>query len=608
MADDVAVWDMTSYFPKLDSPEYRAFDQAHQNKLAAIEANFAEAPALTADSLEVWARLMSDYEDLQAHTSHLGSYLGCLRSADTRDEAVAGAYAALSARSAALSRVGILLGDVLRDATDEDFAALCAHPELHDLGYALSRTRDSARKRMSKEMEALAADLMVNGLDAWGRLYSKVDGALRFELAVEGQETREVPMAWKRSLTQNADPAVRRAALEGSNAAWASVGHVVAASLNAIAGTRLTLYKRRGVAHFLDAACEDSAIERPILDAMMSAVVARQEVARRYLRLKARLLGVERLGFQDTVAPLPLRSPVHISWSEARRRVETAFEHYQPELGAFARHVFDNRWIDAEARDHKRSGGFCTTSAWHRESRIFMTFNHTLGDVQTLAHELGHAYHSHVLRDMRPLARRYPMTLAESASMFAEAVLTDSLLADPQISAQDRAVLLDTRMARAASSLLNIPMRYFFEKSFYEARAHGEQSVSQLNAMMLEAQRECYGDVLDEAQMDPWFWASKLHFYITRVSFYNFPYTFGHLFSQTLFERAHQEGPAFWETYKELLRRTGSASPETITRELLGGSLHDEQFWLDAMAPFDRDLEAFTQAIEDPSLELLSPS
>ncbi len=602
--EEQAVWDMTPYFPSFNGPEYQAFDQEHLKALEGLEAKIEALEPLCGDNVAVWADILLSWEQAVARTSHLMSYLGCLGAADTKDDGVQDALAQFAGRRGTMMRFDAVMCNGLRECSDEAFKALCDVPELEGMAYHLEKLRARASKRMSMEMEALTADLMVDGFGAWGRLYSKVDGALRFELAPEGQPAQQVPMAWKRSLTQSPDPAVRRAALEGSNKAWESMGHVVAASLNAIAGVRLTLYKWRGVDHFLDMACEDSAIDRETLDAMMGAVVKKQEVARRYLRLKAELLGVERLGFQDEACPLPLGEPIKVDWSEARRRVELAFERYNPELGAFARHAFENRWIDAEPRDNKRSGGFCSSSMWLGQSRIFMTYNDTLGDLQTLAHELGHAFHGRVLRDSRPVARMYPMTLAESASMFAEEVMTTAFLEDPNTSPRDRAVLLDTRMKRASSSLLNIPMRYFFEKSFYEERAKGEVSIGRLKELMLAAQRQSYGDALDESQLDPWFWASKLHFYITRVSFYNFPYTFGHLFSHAIFMRATQEGPQFWETYKELLRRTGSASPETIAQDLLGVSLRDEGFWLSSMASFDDDMEQFEAAVRHPEVGL----
>ncbi len=222
-----------------------------------------------------------------------------------------------------------------------------------------------------------------------------------------------------------------------------------------------------------------------------------------------------------------------------------------------------------------------------------MTYDRTLGDLFTLAHELGHAFHGHLMRDMRSWACRYPMTLAETASTFAEQLVIDAVLEDPKASPLERATILDSRMQDAATFLLNIPMRFYFEHAFYEERRHGEVSVGRLKELMLDAQRRCYGDTLAEDELDPWFWASKLHFYITDLSFYNFPYTFGYLFSLGIFARAKAEGPAFLPHYEALLRRAGSASAENVARESIGVDLQQPEFWNESIDRIEADLARF---------------
>ena len=222
-----------------------------------------------------------------------------------------------------------------------------------------------------------------------------------------------------------------------------------------------------------------------------------------------------------------------------------------------------------------------------------MTYNNTLGDVQTLAHELGHAFHNWVMRDLRPMARSYSMTLAETASTFAETLFTDSLLADPATTDIDRAKILDTRLEGAQSFLLNIPMRFIFEKQFYEERANGEVSVSRLKEIMLDAQRQTYGDVLDSEQLDPYFWATKLHFYITGVSFYNFPYSFGYLFSLGVYKRGQEVGEGFHEQYENLLRLTGSDTAENVAKRSLSVDLESKDFWQGSIDIVAEDLAQF---------------
>jgi oligoendopeptidase F len=242
--------------------------------------------------------------------------------------------------------------------------------------------------------------------------------------------------------------------------------------------------------------------------------------------------------------------------------VQESFDAAYPRLGEYFRAAVSRRWLEAEKRPNKRSGAFCTGSPVTREERIYMTFNGTVGDVVTLAHEAGHAWHSHVLGGLRPIARDYPMTLAETASTFAEKILVHGLLAEPGLAPSRRAFLLDMETNHTPAYLLNIPARFLFENRFYEERKSGIVSVSRLCELMKQAQREVFGEALAPGEEDPWFWASKLHFFISEVSFYNFPYTFGFLLSQALFTQFRRDGAAFLPRYEEFLRATGSATCE----------------------------------------------
>jgi oligoendopeptidase F len=587
-------WDMTPYFDALLSPAYSAYIDALNADITALLATGQALPPLSADTLGAWADFINAFEAVYVRAGHLLSYLSCLGAADAHNEAIQSQQALANQRFADIDKCDTVLRQALRSIDDATFQALRGLPALHSLGWMLDQARDDARHMMDADMEMLAADLGVTGIHGWGNLYQQLTGTLQFRLAPEGQEPREVPFAWTRSLLEDPSPAVRAAALQGANAAIEARKETFTAALNAISGTRLTLYKWRKIPHFLDVALRESSISRKTLDAMMSAIAQRKDTPQRYLQHKATLMGKPKLGFQDLMAPLPLkhqRDP--LPWADAQQWVSKAFHSYHPDLGAFADRAFDERWIDAEPRAGKRPGGFCTSSKRINQSRIFMTYRGTLGDVQTLAHELGHAFHNWVMNDMRPLSRRYPMTLAETASTFAENVLTDYLLTTHAQDPLTIAEILDTRLEASAAFLLNIPMRYDFEHALYEARGKGEVATSQMQSMMVEAQRAWFGDCLDPEQMDPWFWASKLHFFITHVSFYNFPYAFGYLFSNGVFARAREAGPGFFPQYVELLRQTGDGMAEAVARRVLNIDLEDEAFWLSSIDLVAQDLTRF---------------
>jgi pepF/M3 family oligoendopeptidase len=584
-------WDMRPYFPSFGGREYQSFRGALQADIAALASPAASLPPLGTNP-EGFAAQLVRFESVGTRAWHLGSYLGCLSAADSRDEAIQGEVAALASANAQLGKAFCPVYDALRDASEPELARLLAQRSLAGCAHFLERERYVARFRMPLAEERLAADLSVDGIDAWGRLYSRVAGELEFELRAPGREPERLPVALARSLYEDPDPGLRRAALAGANAAWQSVGATVAACLNAISGTRLTLLARRGVAHFLDDAVFDAGIERRTLDAMWSAVRERREVARACLRHKAKALGLARLGFQDLHAPARRDAPAPLAFDAARERLLTAFEKRYPAFAAFAADAFARRWIDHSPRSGKRPGGFCSSSPLLNESRIFVTFRGGPKDVSTLAHELGHAFHSHLLREQRAWARGSPMTLAETASTFAEQLAIEARLEDPATPADERSELLEQRIGDAALMLLDIPARFEFEHAVYERRAHGELSVSALCERMRAAQLEWFGDALDPEQLDPWFWASKLHFYIVGTSFYNYPYTFGYLFSRALFERARAEGPSFLPRYEQLLQMTGSATPERCAQEALGVDVGSPAFWNDAIDGVVRDLAA----------------
>ncbi len=303
-------------------------------------------------------------------------------------------------------------------------------------------------------------------------------------------------------------------------------------------------------------------------------------------------MGTSGVAWYDLEAPLPVEGEAKaIDWAQAKAMVQGAFSQAYPDLGAFAQHMYDSEWIEWEPRAGKRPGGFCTGSLVTRESRIFMTYNESPGDVRTLAHEIGHAFHSHVLRDTRAFRHFYPMTLAESASTFAEMILTDGILSDPSVSEAEKLPILDMETAHGAVYLMDIPVRYAFEREFHEERAEGEVEVSRLREIMTQTQRRIFGEVLEEGGEDPLFWVSKLHFYITGVTFYNFPYTFGFLLSRGLFAQFKEKGKAFIPQYEDFLRLTGSATAEEVAQQTLGCDLEAPEFWKAAIETLREPVE-----------------
>ena len=226
-----------------------------------------------------------------------------------------------------------------------------------------------------------------------------------------------------------------------------------------------------------------------------------------------------------------------------------------------------------------------------------MTYNGTLSETSTIAHEVGHAYHGHILREMRTFAKEYPMTLAETASIFSELIFAEGILADENISDSQKLLMLDNDLSGAAVLLLDITVRFEFEKAFHEERDKGEVGVSRLKEIMTSKQREIFGDAMLPGSEDPMFWASKLHFYITHVTFYNFPYTFGFLLARALFNLFKKEGESFLPKYEAFLRLTGSDTVENVAMRSLGVDITKPDFWAESIKSIEGPLVLYRELL-----------
>jgi oligoendopeptidase F len=584
-------WDLSSYFPEFNGPEMRRFKDRLAGDIASLKAEAAALAPLTAESAASWESILLRNEDILRRMSHLGSYISCLASSDARNESYLKEEAELVGMRAELAKLRIELLRSIRETKEETFTAFIARPALDGAQNYLNRMRQEARRAMTPEKEILATDLGVDGIQAWGRLYDTVSSKLEFDMLFPDGNRQRVPVSQRRSLLEDPDRRVRQAAFEGGNAAWQSIEDMAAAALNAIAGTRLTLNRHRQVEHFLEIALFQSSITRKTLDAMFEALFSRLEVPRKILRLKAKLLARPSLAWFDVGAPLELPGQEKLSWEKATSMVGKSFERAYPALGKFfEQQIIGKDWVDWEPRTGKRPGGFCTSSMLTKESRIFMTYNQSLGDMLTLAHESGHAYHGAMMRDIRPYGRGYPMTLAETASTFGEQVLMNGILDDPAISAAQKALILDIETGHGAIYLLDIPVRYEFEKAFYEERGGGPLSVSRLKELMVDTQRKVFGDVLEVGAEDPYFWVSKLHFYITGITFYNFPYTFGYLLSRALYGMFKKNPGEFLPKYEEFLRLAGTEPAEKLVQQTIGRDIEQPQFWVEAIDSLEEPL------------------
>ena len=232
----------------------RRFKADLRDDLDALLTGASDAAPLNSNNQDAWERIVLSFEDAVTRLRHLSSYVSCITSADANNEDFAAEEGALSLLDAQMSKILVELQRGFKSSSDEVFEAFTSRPALRDAQYRIARIREQSRYTMSTEEEHLASDLGVDGIEAWGRLYDRVSGKLTFEMAYPDGRREQVPMSQRRALMEHPDRCVRRAAFEGGNEAWASIETVPAAALNAIGGTRLTLYRHRGMDHYLDKA------------------------------------------------------------------------------------------------------------------------------------------------------------------------------------------------------------------------------------------------------------------------------------------------------------------------------------------------------------------
>ncbi|WP_338887352.1 M3 family oligoendopeptidase [Aeromonas rivipollensis] len=478
------------------------------------------------------------------------------------------------------------------NAPEDQVRALLQDPELFELAYLIRHDRRLQDQALSLESEQLIEGLAVDGLQAWGDLYDSLVARLR--PVVDGEP---MGLAQADNLLSHPDRARRASAWHGIQAAWAGEQETVAAILNALNGWRNELAAQRGKGRRLDAldlSCHQGHLERATLETLMAQAEAHKALGRRTLRAMASAQGIDDFAPWDLYAPAPYGAQAGFGFGQALTLVADAFAAFDPEMGDFVRMMADRGWIDAAPSDNRRSGAYCTEYADPAEPRVFLTFEGTLDNVITLAHELGHAWHSWLLRELPLEQRDYPMTLAETASLFAETLVRDALLARAQTREQ-RLTIAWMDGERVASLLLDIPSRFHFERALVAGRAEGYLGAGQLRAMMKSAKQQWYGDSL--SQYDELFWASKSHFSIAEFGFYNYPYLFGYLFSLGLYAQKERVGDDFVPAYRALLADTGRMSAESLVEKHLGVDIREPAFWQESLRYVEEAVERLERLV-----------
>lgn len=592
-------WDLDTIFP--GGSDSQALKD-RMEKLAQQITEFKEAvvafePTKNDNAPEL-AAVIKLSEDLSAGFSQCGSFINALLSANVNDSKAKILNGQLADLYPQRQLAATILSKKLTLISDETWQTLMQTPELAAIAFRLTEIRRDGKELLSENEENIINTLKLDGLDAWSQHYDTLVATIEIPfIQKDGNEVKLSAGQAFNKMMGDPDAQVRAELFAKWEQAWGEKADLFADTLNHLDGFRLATYKLHDVDDYLKKPLEYNRLAKTTLDTMWETITKNKQPIVDFLTRKAQLFAKDQMAWQDQDAPIILGEMQERTYTfdQAAEFIIENFAKFSPKMATFAQKAFEKSWIEAEDRPGKRPGGYCTELPETQESRIFMTYSNSVNEVATLAHELGHAFHSSVMWDLPLLNRDYAMNVAETASTFAELIVNDATL-KTAVTKEEKINLLDAKMSNAIAMFMNIHARYIFENNFYQARQKGLVATETITQMMEEAQKESYQNSL--ANYHPHFWAAKLHFFIDDVPFYNFPYTFGYLFSNGIYAYANQQGANFEDDYIALLRDTASMTTEELAQKHLQVDLSQPDFWQAGIDMVLKDIDEFMALTE----------
>ncbi len=623
MSNNIPRWNLDSIFPSIKSAEYKAalsdFESGMENLGSLLESadTFIKNASENFD-FPVWLKGFLEADDkVSALCGSLNAYAYIIYSVDTTNTDYLNNITkidnlTLRYRQLDLSFKSVLLANSGRL---EDFYK--RFPEFEGYRYILNETLEETRHQMSPAEEKLAGELQQTGGDAWDRLHEQLISNLKD--TETGKTFNEL-----RNDAYSADAKVRKSSYEKEISLLKQNEIAFAACLNNLKGETLSLNRHRKWQNPLDRSLSSARLSQKTLDALISSIEESLPLWREYFNLKADFLhrhnltvsqDKKGLAFYDLFAPMATDSRVELgndsdtlslsgecvslsgltrqsllskTWTfdEARDYIIERYSSFSAEMGEFAKKAFAENWIDAEVRAGKVGGAYDEDFALGHQSRIMTNFTGAFSDIITLAHELGHAYHFSCMKGKPAAFFSYPMTLAETASTFAETIVKQDMIS--KCSDAEKNQILDLDLQDVSQVLVDILCRFYFEKSVFDEREKGELNADDFCRLMKEAQEKSYGSGLNTERHE-YMWAVKSHYYSTGLDFYNFPYAFGQLFAAGLYARYQKEGKDFAKTYAELLSNTGNMSCEDLCKKA-GFDITQKDFWKSGIEMYAKEV------------------
>ena len=562
-------WSLDIFYKGIDDPALIADMAKLEETVAACKQKVA---SLSYDNTARDLREMIDLkETMTLLVRRLAGYFSLRRSANSRDTEVSAYMTKIQMMMASLARENVMFEKFVGGIEDID-AVISGDEVLKEYKFYFGEIKDSVSHNMSDDAEDVFARMNISGGRAWGDLFSYMTSTL--EVDYKGEKTT-LPAI--RGLAESADPEERKAAYEAEIASYRKVKDPIAFALNSIKAQVNTEAELRGYKDALDVTLSNSRMKKDTLDAMLDAMREYMPKFREYLKHKAKLLGHDNgMPWYDILAPMGKADSRTFTAEEAHEYLVEHFNSFAPDLADMVDEAFKNDWIDFYSRPGKAGGAFCSNLPFLKQSRILTNFSGSFGSVVTLAHELGHAYHGMLIQNHRPLNTGYTMPVAETASNFNELIIVNDAIAKSE--GEEKIQLIESQLQDCTQIIVDIYSRFLFEDEVIRRRKSTFLFANDLEEIMLNAQREAFGDALDPDYMHPYMWCCKSHYFSAGLSYYNFPYAFGGLFSRGLYAKYLEEGEAFLPKYRALLNATTVDTVENVAH-IAGIDLTKPEFW-----------------------------
>ena len=582
-------WDLSILYGGFDDPAFAEDMASFDGAIAEVIGFAGNLEGMDAE------QLLTKHIELETKVSALAEkliiYSNLRYSANTADTQAAsmmgvllGKLSAIAAPSAAINKA-IANVENIEDIIEQNSL-------LKEHSYHLLKIVKNSKHLLSDAEESLFAEMDISGASAWSDLQSNLTSSLKVDYKGE-----QITLSSVRNLAYDPDPEVRKAAFEAELAAYPKIETATAFALNSIKLQVIGEAARRGYSSPLAKALDNSAMKQETLDALLTAMQEYMPAFRRYLRAKARALGHEGgLPWYDLFAPMG-KSDKKYTTEEARDYLLNIFGKFDSELHDMVKEAFDNSWIDFFPREGKVGGAFDCAVHSVGQSRVLTNFDGSFSDIVTLAHELGHSFHDRQVYKNAPLNRDYSMPVAETASTFNEVLVMNTAIAECD-DRDTKIALIESQLMDATQIIVDIYSRYLFETSVFANRPAEFLSPERMCELMIDAQKKAYGEGLDESQMHPYMWLCKGHYYSGGLSFYNYPYAFGGLFARGIYAKYLEEGKPFVETYKQMLRATGTSTVEDAAK-VCDIDLTDVNFWRAGLASIATQIDEFCELVAE---------